>query len=74
MVLLCPKTFKISLLDFLTLFRTVILLFSNSDDLVPLAIYVFSITVLIAFILRRLYMIYFSIKLSPFYCCKYKFY
>ena len=61
---------KFLFVDFPTLFRAVISPFSNSDYLVPLAIYVFSIlsiTVLIAFILRRLYMINVSIKLNPFY-------
>ena len=64
-----PKAFEISLCGFPTLFKPVISLFSNSDNLVPLAIYVFSIiniTVLIDFILSRLYTINFSIKLSPF--------
>ena len=42
-VLLRPKGFKISLWDFPTFFRAVILLSLNSDELVPLAIYVFSI-------------------------------
>ena len=42
-VLLHPKAFEISLLDFLTHFRGVISPFSNSVNLVPLAIYVFSI-------------------------------
>ena len=70
MVLLHPKVLKISLWDFPTLFRAVISPFSNSDNLIPLAIYVFSslsLTVEIAFILRRLYIINFSIKLSPFF-------
>ena len=70
MVLLLPKAFKISPRDFLTLFKDVTLPFSNSDNLVLLAIYVFSIlsiTVLIAFILHRLYTINFSIKLSLFF-------
>ena len=43
---------------------------SNSDNLVPLATCVFSIlsiTVLITFILRRLYMKHFSIKLNLFF-------
>ena len=44
--------------------------FSNSDNLVPSAIYAFSIlsiTIFIDFILRRLYIINFSIKLSSFF-------
>ena len=39
--------------------------FSNSDNLVIYVLVFLSITVLIAFILRRLYIIIFSIKLSP---------
>ena len=69
-VLLRPRTFEISLWDFPTLFRAVISPFLNSDQSIPLAIYIFSIlriTVLIAFILCRLYIINFSIKLSPFF-------
>ena len=51
---------------FPTPFRAVISPFSNSDKLVPLAIYVFSIlSISLAFILRRLYIIGFSIKLIP---------
>ena len=52
MVLLRPKALQISLWDFPTLYGAVISPFSNSDNLVPLAIYVFtisSITVLIVF-------------------------
>ena len=66
-VLLRPKAFKISLRHFPTVFRAVISLFSNSDNLVLVVIYVFSIssiTVAIAFILRTPYMIHFSIELS----------
>ena len=43
MVLLYPKAFEINLWDFPTLFRALILPLSNSDNLVPLVIYVFSI-------------------------------
>ena len=70
MVLLRPKAFEISLWDFPTVFSAVILPFSNSDNLVLLTIYDFSIISiidLIAFILRRRYIKHFSIKLSPFF-------
>ena len=68
-VLLRIKAFKISLWDFPTIFRTVISPLWNLDDLVILAIYVFSIlsiTDLKPIILRRQCMINFSIKLSYF--------
>ena len=69
-VYLRHKAIEITLWDFPIHIRNVVSTFLNSDNLVPLSIYVFdilSITILIAFIWRRVYIIIFSIELILFF-------